>query len=387
MKLSKNFGRSLALLLSAACICAFSACGKKEGGVIKFASVAPMTGGSAASGRQQKLGIEIAMDEINKSGGINGNTFAFDVYDDKGLKSQALTAAQGIASDKNIRFVIGHIDSGCSLAALPIYSGVNLPIISGSNTYPAMTDKNYKNYFRTCMDDEQIISQETNFAVKELGFKKIALMSDDTEYGKGGRDVALKELHKLGLTPAADLSFSGKGGDFSGQIKAVKNAGADCVLFIGGYAAASGFLRQRAGTGLLSAAVLSSSSCMNTELLKEAGKAAEGMFTVSPFDPSSPDYMTSSFVAKYRGKSGGETPGELAANSYDAFMAYAHALETIRSEFSQQQLIEALHKMDVFEGASGNIKFDEKGDVQDRTLSYFVVKDGKFAKYTPTKLG
>jgi len=388
MKTSKILRRSIAVLMVLVLVLALAACGgKKEGGVIKFASVAPMTGDGAAMGRQQKLGVEIAMEEVNAAGGVNGNTFKFDVYDDQGLPNQALIAAQKIVSDKEVRFVVGHINSGCSLAALPTYAENNLPLVSGTNTAPSMTQQGYKNYFRTMQDDNAIIGQDTLFAIKELGYSKIAVMYENTDYGKGGRDAAMATLAENGLEAYADLSYvPSTDRDFSAQITTIKASGADAVLFVGEYTAASIFLKQRASLGL-EAAMVGGSSCMNPKIIEIAGADAEGMYTLSPFDPNSTDEMVVTFMKKYSEKSGGEMAGEWSSHNYDSFMAYANALKTLKAEFTQEELINALHNMDAFKGVTGTIKFDEKGDVTGKILKYFFVKDGKFESYTPTKLG
>ena len=389
MKTRKILRRSLALLMVLTLIFALAACGgKKQAGVIKFASVAPMTGDGAAMGNQQKLGVQIAVDEINAAGGINGNTFAFDVYDDQGLPNQALIAAQKIVSDKDVRFVVGHINSGCSLAALPTYKEANLPLISGTNTNPTLTDQGFTNFFRTCMDDDAIMSQDTDFAVKELGFSKIAVMWENTDYGKAGGEVVVNRLKDAyQLTPVANMSYvPSTDRDFSAQITNFKAAGADAVIFVGEYTAASIFLKQRASLGL-TAAFVGGSSCMNPKITEIAGKDADGMYTLSPFDPNSKDPLVVSFMAKYKEKSGGELAGEWSSHNYDSFMAYANALKTLKADFTQEELIKALHDMPAFKGVTGSIKFDEKGDPADKVIAFFHVENGQFAPYTPTKLG
>ncbi|MCX7615098.1 MAG: ABC transporter substrate-binding protein [Clostridiales bacterium] len=395
MKTRTVLRRALAVLMASSLVFVFAACNKKTDGggtsaskTIKFAAVAPMTGDGAVMGQQQKWGVQIAVDELNAAGGVLGNQLAFDVFDDQGSPNQALIAAQKIVGDKDIRFVIGHINSGCSLAALPTYQQANLPEISSTNTNPQLTSKGFKNYFRVILDDNAFMGQDTQFAVKELGFSKIGVMYENTDFGTGGRDVVLAELQKLGLKSLSTVTYNpSTDRDFSAQITGFKSAGVECVIFVGEYTAASIYLKQRASLGL-TAAIVGCSSEFNPEILKIAGKDAEGLYTVSSFNPNNTDTMMVSFVKKFKELSGGTQPGEWSAHGYDAVLAAVNGIKTVnKADFTGQELIDALHSMPEFQGVTGKIKFDEKGDVTGKILSYWHVENGQFASYTPTKLG
>ena len=115
---------------------------------IKFLVVGPMTGDSAVQGLQMKSGAQIAINEINAAGGIDGKKMEFVVADDVGTPNQAVMIAQKHSLNKDLLFVLGHNNSSCSIASLPIWEKAGLPVISPSNTAANITRLGHKNYFR-----------------------------------------------------------------------------------------------------------------------------------------------------------------------------------------------------------------------------------------------
>ncbi len=165
------------------------------------------TGDSAGQGIQMKAGAQLAVDEINAKGGINGKKLTFEVADDMATPNQAVIVAQKLSLDKKIMFVLGHNNSSCSIAALPMWEKAGIPVISPSNTNPTLTRLGHKNYFRVVVNDDIMVSQVCRLAVKDLKVKKPALVWENSDYGKGMKDVALKTLPTLGVTLVGDESY------------------------------------------------------------------------------------------------------------------------------------------------------------------------------------
>ena len=128
---------------------------------ILFAVVGPMTGDSAAQGIQMQNAAKLAVQEINGSGGVGGKEFEFIVGDDVANPNQAVLIAQKFSSNKDILFVLGHNNSSCSISALPTWEKAGIPVISPTNTNPTITRLGHKNYFRTIVNDDIIITQLT----------------------------------------------------------------------------------------------------------------------------------------------------------------------------------------------------------------------------------
>jgi len=347
---------------------------------ILFAIAGPMTGDSAAMGIQMRNGATIAVDEINAAGGINGKKLEFIVGDDIANPNQATVVAQKFASDKEILFILGHNNSGCSMSALPIYEKVGLPVVSPTNTNPTITSLGYKDYMRVIADDNMIVEQQVLLAVKELGFKKPVVIWENTDYGKGMRDVAFKKLKELNISILGDESYvPGVDRDYSAQVTKFKGTGTDVVLFMGEYTAAALFVKQAKNLGL-SAQVVGGSGISNPKLMEVAGAAAEGVYALSTFDPNDERPAQAAFIKKYTGGYK-DAPGEWSAHSYDIVYLVKKAYEMGGTD--RTSLIRTLHEVKAFPGITGTIQFDEKGDVPGKKVMVLVVKNGKFTTYVP----
>lgn len=369
------------LFLTLAFVLALTSFGLAAGRIL-FAVTGPMTGDSAAIGIQEKNGATIAVDEINAAGGIGGKKLEFVVGDDIANPNQASILAQKLSDNDEILFILGHVNSGCSLSALPIYEKVGLPIISPTNTNPTITDMGYKNYFRIIASDSLIVKQQVLMGVKELGMKRPAVIWENTDYGKGMRDEVIKNLKDFGLSLVGDESYvPGVDRDYSAQVTKFKGARADGVFICGEYTAAALFLKQAKALGLNVKAV-GGSGCSNPKLIEIAGQAAEGFFALTCFDPNDKRPAQAAFIKKYTSRYKDE-PGEWSSHAYDVVYLVKKAYET--GGTTREKLITALHKVKAFQGITGVIEFDAKGDVPGKKVMVLEVKKGEFATYLPTK--
>jgi branched-chain amino acid transport system substrate-binding protein len=349
---------------------------------ILFAIAGPMTGDSAAQGIQMRNGATIAMDEINGGGGVKGKKLEYVVGDDIANPNQATVVAQKFATDNTILFILGHNNSGCSISALPIYEKAGLPVISPTNTNPTITSLGHKNYMRVIVDDDMIVTQQVLLAVKELGFKKPVVIWENTDYGKGMREVAYRKLKELGIPILADESYvPGVDRDYSAQATKFKGTGADVVLFMGEYTAGALFAKQAKNLGL-TAQIVCGSGCSNPKLIEIAGPAAEGFYALTTFDPNDERAAQAAFIKKYTGRYK-DAPGEWAAHAYDIVYLVKKAYEMGGTD--RASLIKSLHEVKAFPGVTGTIEFDAKGDVSGKNVMVLLVKSGKFTTYVPKK--
>jgi branched-chain amino acid transport system substrate-binding protein len=350
----------------------------RAAGTIKFLVVGPMTGDSAAQGLQMKAGSQLAVDEINAQGGVNGEKLEFEVADDAGTPNQATIIAQKYSLDKNLLFVLGHNNSSCSIAALPIWQKAGIPVISPSNTSPTITRLGYENYFRIVANDDIMSKNLCEFAVKKLEMKKPALIWENSDYGKGMRDVSMSALPELGVEVAADDSFiSGVDRDYSAIITKYKGLGVDGVLFLGDYTGGGLFAKQAKNLGL-NVKIAGSSSCSHQKLIEIGGDATEDFYVVAPFDPFDTRPKQAKFIDNFLDRTN-ERPGEWGADAYDIVYLVKAAYE--KGGTDRTALIRSLHALEIFDGVSGSFRFDEYGDV-DKDALMLVVKNGKFQRYS-----
>lgn len=345
---------------------------------IKFLVVGPMTGDSAAQGLQMKSGAKIAIDEINASGGVDGKKMEFEVADDVGTPNQATLIAQKYSLDRNLLFVLGHNNSSCSIASLPIWEKAGLAVISPSNTSPTITQLGHKNYFRVIANDDIMSRQVVQVAVNTLGMKKPAVIWENSDYGKGMRDVAMDELPKLNVEAVAEDSFiSGVDRDYSAIITKYKGAGVDGVIFLGDYTGGGLFAKQARNLAF-DVKLVGGSSCSHPKLIELGGEGAEGFHVIAPFDPFDERPRQAAFINTFL-KEAGERPGEWSTHAYDIVHMVKAAYEEGGKD--KAKLIGALHDLKGFEGITGNLEFNEFGDVMDKKAIVIRVKDGKFERF------
>jgi len=349
---------------------------------ILFAVVGAMSEEVGAAGIEMERATKLAIKEINEEGGVNGKEFTYIVGDDVGMPDQAVTIAQKFSLNKDILFVLGHHSSGCSIAALPTWEKAGIPVISPTNTSPKITKLGHKNYFRIIANDDIMVNQLLKLAVIELGFKNLAAIWVNSDYGKGMHDAAVKGTPELGAKLLGDESYLPTEKDYSSQITKFKGAGVDCVLFLGGYTEFALFLMQSINLGF-HAQIVGASGCSSSRMIEIAGEAAEGCYVISGFDPNDKRPKQAKFIESF------ETlykvkVGEWGAHAYDIVYMAKQAIEM--GGTTREKLIEVLHRSDFeYDGITGLIKFDEYGDVSEKKSLVLKVKDGAFTTFIPTK--
>lgn len=351
-------------------------------GTIKFAVIGPMTGDSAAWGIQERKGAELAVEEINAAGGIDGKKLELTVGDDQANPNQATILAQKLVSDKDLLFILGPVNSGCALSALPIYEKAGLPVIATTTGNTTLCDQGFTNFFRLIVNDNAQTEQQVALIVKELGGKKPAILWENTDYGKGCRDIALNMFEDLGIEVVGDESLvPGVDRDFSAQVTKFKGAGVDTVFVATDYTAGALFAQQNVSLGL-NATIVGSGACANPKLIEIGGDAVEGFYTTCTYDPNDPRPTQAEFTQKYKDMFN-EEAGEWCAHAYDGVYLAKAAYEA--GGTTHETFIQKMHEIKDFDGVTGTINFKENGDVTGKKVSVMVVQDGKFATYIPTK--
>ena len=209
---------------------------------IRIATVGPMTGSYAAVGAQMKAGAEQAVADINKAGGVNGQQLVLEVGDDACDPRQAVSVANQMASRK-VAVVAGHYCSGSSIPASKVYAEEGVLQISPASTNPAYTDKGSWNTFRVCGRDDQQGLVAGKYLATTFKGKKIAILHDNSAYGKGLADETKKALNANGATEALYAAYTPGERDYSAIVSRMKQAGID-VIYVGGYHTETGHERH-----------------------------------------------------------------------------------------------------------------------------------------------
>ena len=369
---------ALVALLAALGLAVVSGCGgetettTEAAAPFKIGVAGPMTGQYATYGASHKAGAEIAVAELNADGGVNGADASFKLGDDLGDPKEAVLIAQQFIDDAEIVVVDGHQFSGATLAAGAKYETAGLPMISPSATNPDISNLG-SFIWRICMTDAVQGEGLAKYSVTTLGKTKIAIMYDNSDYGRGLADAYEAGVKAAGGEVVGKQQYATGDTDFRAQLTKLKNAGPD-LLFLSGYYPEGSKIAAQAKELGMTMLMLGSDGYASDELPKLGGKAVEGMLVSTFFDYSKDDPAVQAFVKAYQEKYDGANPDWFAANSYDVIMLAAAAAKKAGTN-DRAAINEALGTLGEYVGISGTITFDENGDVI-KPLSIVVVKDG-----------
>jgi len=345
---------------------------------IKIGLMAPLTGSWASEGQSMKKIVELLAEQKNAKGGVLGRQIVVITEDDGGDPRTASLAAQRLTT-QGIVAVIGTYGSSVTEATQAIYDEAGIPQIANGSTAIRLTEKGLKRFFRTApRDDEQ--GRMAARTIERLGFKKIAVLHDNTSYAKGLADETNALLKKKGLDVVFFDALTSGERDYNAILTKLKGADPDVVLFTGYYPEAGLLLRQKRAMNW-PIPFIGGDATNNPDLVKSAGQAAaEGFYFLSPPVPQDLDTPEAqSFLADYQ-KKYEEAPASIwAVLSGDGFRAALAGIEGANS-IEGAQIAEYLHKsLKDYPGLSGPISFDEKGDREGEVYRlYKVDAEGRF---------
>ncbi|MCX6372006.1 MAG: ABC transporter substrate-binding protein [Actinobacteria bacterium] len=341
----------------------------------KVGVAGPMTGDYATYGKSHKEGAEIALEELNAAGGVNGGQVSLEIGDDLGDPKQAVLVAQKYIDDAELIVVDGHQFSGATIAAGAKYETAGLPMISPSATNPDITDLGAF-IWRICMTDAVQGEGLANYSVMTLNKQKIAIMYDNSDYGRGLADAYEAAVKAASGAIVGKEQYATGDTDFKAQLTKLKGAGPD-LLFLSGYYPEGSKIAQQARELGMDVQMLGSDGYASDELPKLGGAAVEGMLVSTFFDYTKEDPAVKKFVDAYKAKYGGANPDWFAANSYDVVMLAAQAAKNAGKN-ERTAINDALGSIGTYQGISGPVTFDANGDVI-KPLQIVIVQDGALA--------
>lgn len=340
---------------------------------IRIGQVSPLTGPQAHLGRDNDNGARLALEEINAKGLVLGGEkvrLELKSEDDGADPKTATTVAQKLV-DEGVVGVIGHLNSGATIPASKIYADNGIPQISPSATAVAYTAAGYKTAFRLMTNDAQQGSVLGNFAVTKLGAKKIAIIDDRTAYGQGLADEVEKAVKAAGGEVVAREYTSDRATDFMAILTSIKSKAPDLVFFGGMDPQAAPMLKQMKQLGL-NAKFLGGDGAQTPQFISLAGADAEGALASNPGLPLSVMPGGAAFKSKFEAKYG--KIQNYSPYAYDAVYVMVEAMKRANSTDPAKYLAE-LPKTD-FQGVTGHIRFDGKGDISGGAVTVYQVKDG-----------
>lgn len=358
----------IALLLAVLMVVSMAACGSKKeaassasgDGDVLLGLIGPMTGDYANYGTSVRNGAQIAVDEINAAGGVNGWTFTLSAQDSQGDPDSAVSAYNKLMDD-GMDVSLGCVFSGEATSVITAAKADDILIVTPSSSAKACIEGN-DNAFRVCFNDPAQGTVSADYIVdNNLGSKVAVFYQSDIDYSAGLYETFKAEAAVKGLEIVEEQTFTdGTKTDFSTQINAIRDSGCD-VVFLPIYAAeASVFLTQ--AQGKLDNVVYFGCDGLDGIQTKVSDLTMiEGLMMLTPFAADAQDDMTKAFVAKYD-ELYKAIPDQFAADGYDAVYIVKAVMEatgkTPADEGFAAALVEAMHSVTV-EGLTGTMTWDE----------------------------
>lgn len=344
---------------------------------VKIGLMAPLTGSWASEGQGMKKIVELLAEQQNAKGGVLGKKIEVVTEDDGGDPRTASLAAQRLTT-KGVTAVVGTYGSAVTEASQNIYDEAGIPQIANGSTAIRLTEKGFKKFFRTApRDDEQ--GRMAAQTIEKLGFKKVAILHDSSAYAKGLADETNALLKKKGTEVVFFDALTPKESDYTAILTKLKGANPDVVLFTGYYPEAGLLLKQKKGMNW-NVPFIGGDATNNVDLVKIAGKAAEGYYFLSPPQPQDLDTPEAkAFLADFQKKHNELPPSIWAVLAGDGFRVMVAGIAGAKST-DGAKIADYLRKdLKNFSGLSGPIAFDAKGDREGEVYRvYKVDADGKF---------
>ena len=338
---------------------------------IAIAMAGPMTGAYAWMGEQYKHGVEAALAEINAGGGLLGQTVRVIIGDDACDAGQAVAVANKLVHD-GVVFVAGHYCSHASIPASKVYEQSGILMISPGSTNPRLTDEGGDNVFRVVGRDDLQGEIAGDYLADQWAGKAIAILHDQTTYGKGLAEETRKQLNKRGVTEAMFEAFTPGKTDYSALVSKMQAAGIE-VFYVGGYSTEAALILRQARNRGYDAQLVAGDGIVTADFWVITGPAGEGTLMTFSLDArANPE--AAGAVDAFRAR--GYEPEGFTLHAYAAVQVWAQAVEKAGT-LELGAVIEAL-RGERFETVLGNLDFDEKGDITTPSYVWYVWRDGRY---------
>lgn len=372
--------RRILLVLALAWGLVLAACGgagtPDKGDVIVYVAV-PLSGFQANGGQTILGGVRLAAEEINRSGGLLGYRVVVRPLDDESdsdvAVSQVAAIQSAIDSGERVIAVIGHLNSGQTLAAMELYKDMPLVVISATASEQSLTERGYDNFFRVNANDGVQAAVSATFLVDKLNAANVAVLHNDTEYGRGLAQSLVEELASRGATAALHLEVTEGQSAFTQEVQQVQNAAVDAI-FYAGYEIEAPYLRASLVESGVELPMLVSDGGFLAATIDESAGTAEGMY-VNSFAPSPRNVADASWFEAYQAVEY-RNPDTYSVNGYVAMQVLAEAVKQANS-FEREKVSEAL-RQNSFDTLLQTLRFEPDGDLIDPQIWVYQVVEGEF---------
>jgi branched-chain amino acid transport system substrate-binding protein len=394
----KGLWRLLALLMAVALVMAAcgddddddgDAAGQDDGGggakkTIAFAFQGPLTGPNAALGINIRDGATVALEEANAES--EKYNYVLKTFDTQGDPAQAPGQKDKYIPDEEVVALIGPTFSGETKAVIPSLEEAGLVMVSPSATNVELPTvvPNSKVFHRLIPDDSVQAAGVADYLEKSVKPESVALIHDNTDYGKGLFEGVLKLLDEKGIETAVTDAVQPAGTDYSAAVNKVKAAGVD-VVFYGGYYSDAGRLKKQLADAGVDARFVSGDGSLDPGFITASGAAGgEGALLTCPCKWATADAegALGEFAKTYKEEIN-KDPGTYSTEGYDAVKLLVDAVE--KGNDTREKLLTYIEELDSYEGVGKTIEFEENGNVKGGDVFVYEVKAGKITELGTTE--
>jgi ABC-type branched-subunit amino acid transport system substrate-binding protein len=371
MKIKKLLNSIAIFSIAFALIFCLTSCKKKEPETIKIGAILSLTGDAASYGDMMKKGMDIAVEEINAQGGINGKKLKIIYEDSRFQPKMAISAFRKLVDIDKVKVITGITGSKNALAVVPEAINRKIVIIDALSSSPELSKFGGKFYFRVMPSDVFAGKYVAQWSI-EKKFKKAAVFFANDDWGNGILNSAKELFQSKGGQIVAELSVEPGTRDFKNLIQKLINAKPD-IIFLFAYAPEAGIIVKQLRESGIKLPIIGSDNLTASEFVSVGAKVVNGVMFVIPIEGEGSIFLQ--FREKFKEKYG-EYPSINSIKSYDVVKLAAYAIKNVG--YDSEKISDFLRNLRGFNGASGVIEFDQNGDILNPKYQLMIYENGKY---------
>lgn len=347
-----------------------------KGAAVIYVAV-PLSGFQANGGQTVLGGVRLAAEQINRSGGLLGYTLEVRPLDDESDNDVAVSnvevVEQAINAGERVIAVIGHLNSGQTLAAMEYYKDMPLVVITPTSSEQSLTEQGYRNFFRINANDAVQAVVDAAFLAEDLQAKRVAVVHNNTQYGRGLAAALARELKARGSEEIVRIEVAEGQARYTEEVQRIRDAAPDAI-FYAGYEIETPYLRAELVEAGVTVPMLASDGAFLAATIDEANGAAEGMY-VSAFAPSPRTVADAQWFEAYQAVEY-RNPDTYSVNGYVAMQTLAEGARAAK-DINAQKIADALRGNTVKTLLDG-LRFEPNGDLAEPQIWIYQVQDDEF---------
>ncbi len=345
-----------------------------EGDTIKIGMIASLNGEQQPWGVDSQKGGQLAVDEFNAAGGVNGKKVELIVEDTNSKPEQSKTATEKLVGEDKVLAVVGEVSSGNTLPAAKVCQEVGVPIVAVGATRIDVTQQGGA-VFRACFTDDFQGAAMAKFAYEDLKLRNVAMLTDKKlPYSTGLSDVFRKAFESMGGKIVDEEFYESGNIDFKPQLSNIKSKNPDGLFCSGYFTEVGPIARQKEAVGL-NVPMFGGDGWDSTQLLSSGGSGIIGGYFANHYHNSEKRPEVQEFVKNFQAKYGAPPATAMGALAYDATKIVLEALKRVK-EYNSKELLTEIANTKGFHGVSGTFDIGPDGNAQKPILVLQVQKNG-----------